>query len=152
VRSAVPGSGVTSTHHSAHEHGCGDVPPELEAVLRVEEWRAQHVSIKRHEDPRLNFASGNLQNTVPCEEFDQNFPSETVQSSIMQPKIYQFFLAMFAAFGSFLYGYDLGIIASVVASDSFTDKFLQTDATTRSGTVVALFTAGEYFDSRHRLC
>jgi hypothetical protein len=60
----------------------------------------------------------------------------------MHPKIYQFLLAMFAAFGSFLYGYDLGIIASVVASDSFIDKFLQTDATIRSGTVVSLFTAG----------
>lgn len=61
----------------------------------------------------------------------------------MHPKIFQFFLALFAALGSFLYGYDLGIIASVVASDSFADKFLQQDATTRSGTVVALFTAGQ---------
>ncbi len=62
----------------------------------------------------------------------------------MNPKLYQFFLAMFAAFGSFLYGYDLGVIASVVASDSFANKFLKDDATTRSGTIVALFTAGEY--------
>lgn len=60
----------------------------------------------------------------------------------MHAKLYQFFLALFAAFGSFLYGYDLGVIASVVAADSFKDKFLTTDATTRSGTVVALFTAG----------
>ncbi|KAE9407033.1 general substrate transporter [Gymnopus androsaceus JB14] len=63
----------------------------------------------------------------------------------MRPKVYQFFLALFAAFGSFLYGYDLGVIASVVASDSFADKFLTIDATTRSGTVVALFTAGGFF-------
>lgn len=60
----------------------------------------------------------------------------------MNPKLYQFCLALFAAFGSFLYGYDLGVIASVVASDSFVDKFLTVDATTRSGTIVALFTAG----------
>ncbi len=60
----------------------------------------------------------------------------------MHPKVYQFLVALFAAFGSFLYGYDLGIIASVVASDSFVSKFLTEDATTRSGTIVALFTAG----------
>ncbi|KUI61603.1 High-affinity glucose transporter [Cytospora mali] len=63
----------------------------------------------------------------------------------MKPKVYQFFLALFAAFGSFLYGYDLGVIASVVASDSFVDKFLSVDSSTRSGTVVALFTAGAFF-------
>ncbi|RFU30676.1 hypothetical protein B7463_g5661, partial [Scytalidium lignicola] len=63
----------------------------------------------------------------------------------MIPKVYQFLVALFAAFGSFLYGYDLGIIASVVASDSFADKFLTKQATTRSGTIVALFTAGGFF-------
>lgn len=63
----------------------------------------------------------------------------------MKPQIYQFFVALFASFGSFLYGYDLGVIASVVASDSFIDKFLEIDATTRSGTTVALFTAGMCF-------
>lgn len=62
---------------------------------------------------------------------------------MMKPKIYQFFLALFAAFGSFLYGYDLGVIASVVTSDSFIDQFLDADSASRSGTVVALFTAGK---------
>jgi hypothetical protein len=61
----------------------------------------------------------------------------------MKPKVYQFFVALFASFGSFLYGYDLGVIASVVASDSFADKFLQTDATVKTGTTVSLFTAGK---------
>lgn len=37
---------------------------------------------------------------------------------------------------------DLGVIAEVVASDSFKKSFLQTNADTRSGTVVALFTGG----------
>jgi len=37
---------------------------------------------------------------------------------------------------------DLGVIAEVVASDSFKTLFLQTNADSRSGTVVALFTAG----------
>ncbi|RDW63630.1 hypothetical protein BP6252_11175 [Coleophoma cylindrospora] len=63
----------------------------------------------------------------------------------MKPKVYQFLVALFASFGSFLYGYDLGVIASVVASDSFIDQFLTKDATTRSGTTVALFTAGGFF-------
>ena len=61
----------------------------------------------------------------------------------MKPKIYQFLVALFASFGSYLYGYDLGVIASVVASDSFASKFLTESAATRSGTTVALFTAGE---------
>jgi hypothetical protein len=62
----------------------------------------------------------------------------------MKPKVYQFFVALFASFGSFLYGYDLGVIASVVASDSFVHKFLESDRSTKSGTVVALFTGGEF--------
>ncbi|KAL4980438.1 general substrate transporter [Aspergillus desertorum] len=62
----------------------------------------------------------------------------------MNPKLYQFFVALFASFGSFLYGYDLGVIASVVASDSFVEKFVRGNSTV-SGTVVALFTAGAFF-------
>lgn len=69
----------------------------------------------------------------------------------MYPKVYQFFLALFAAFGSFLYGYDLGIIASVVSSDSFASQFLTQDESTRSGTIVALFTAGKLPNYPH-LC
>jgi len=38
--------------------------------------------------------------------------------------------------------YDLGVIAEVVASGSFKYLFLQEDGDSRSGTVVALFTAG----------
>jgi len=38
--------------------------------------------------------------------------------------------------------YDLGVIAEVVASDSFKELFLQNSSDARSGTVVALFTAG----------
>jgi hypothetical protein len=67
----------------------------------------------------------------------------TGQSATMNPKVYQFFLSMFAAFGSFLYGYDLGVIASVVAADSFKHRFLMHNATALSGTIVALFTAGQ---------
>ncbi|PYI14687.1 general substrate transporter [Aspergillus violaceofuscus CBS 115571] len=63
----------------------------------------------------------------------------------MKPKVYQFVVALFAAFGSFLYGYDLGVIASVVASDSFVNKFLTHNGSVISGTVVSLFTAGAFF-------
>lgn len=60
----------------------------------------------------------------------------------MKPEIYQFLVGCFAALGSFLFGYDLGVIAEVVASDSFKDLFLETDSDTKSGTVVSLFTGG----------
>lgn len=61
---------------------------------------------------------------------------------IMKSGVYQFLVGCFAALGSFLFGYDLAVIAEVVASDSFKTLFLQQDADTRSGTVVALFTGG----------
>jgi len=60
----------------------------------------------------------------------------------MKPGVYQFLVGCFAALGSFLFGYDLGVIAEVVASDSFKRLFLQQNANSRSGTVVALFTGG----------
>jgi MFS family permease len=60
----------------------------------------------------------------------------------MKPGVYQFLVGCFAALGSFLFGYDLGVIAEVVASNSFKSLFLQADANSRSGTVVALFTGG----------
>ncbi|EMC98473.1 hypothetical protein BAUCODRAFT_427418 [Baudoinia panamericana UAMH 10762] len=60
----------------------------------------------------------------------------------MKSATYQFLIGSFAAIGSFLFGYDLGVIAEVVASQSFKDAFLQTNGATRSGTVVALFTGG----------
>ena len=60
----------------------------------------------------------------------------------MKSGVYQFLVGCFAAIGSFLFGYDLGVIAEVVAADNFKELFLQKDADSRSGTVVALFTAG----------
>lgn len=41
-----------------------------------------------------------------------------------------------------LFGYDLAVINEVVASDNFKTLFLQQSGDARSGTVVALFTAG----------
>ncbi|KAH8812430.1 general substrate transporter [Xylogone sp. PMI_703] len=63
----------------------------------------------------------------------------------MKPGIYQFLLGSFAAFGSFLFGYDLGVIAEVVAADDFKRRFLQSNSGSRSGTVVSLFTGGCFF-------
>lgn len=60
----------------------------------------------------------------------------------MKPELYQFLVGCFAALGSFLFGYDLGVIAEVIASDSFKTLFLKNDSDTKSGTVVALFTGG----------
>jgi MFS family permease len=63
----------------------------------------------------------------------------------MRPGVYQFLVGCFASLGSFLFGFDLAVIAEVVASDSFKSLFLQQNADSRSGTVVALFTAGCFF-------
>jgi len=63
----------------------------------------------------------------------------------MKPTSYQFLAGSFAALGSFLFGFDLAVIAEVVASDNFKTLFLQKNANSRSGTVVALFTAGCFF-------
>ena len=60
----------------------------------------------------------------------------------MKPSVYQFSVGCFAALGSFLFGYDLGVIAEVVASGSFKSLFLQHSTDSRSGTVVSLFTGG----------
>jgi hypothetical protein len=45
----------------------------------------------------------------------------------LPPKWYQFLVGVFASLGSLLYGYDLGVIAQVIASPSFNTKFSPTD-------------------------
>ncbi|KAK2801049.1 hypothetical protein FQN51_005613 [Onygenales sp. PD_10] len=61
----------------------------------------------------------------------------------LPPKWYQFLVGVFASLGSFLYGYDLGVIAEVIASESFIAKFAAND--TESGLVVSMFTTGAFF-------
>jgi hypothetical protein len=39
----------------------------------------------------------------------------------------QFLVGLFASLGSLLFGYDLGVIAQVIASQSFNTKFKPTD-------------------------
>ncbi|CAG7922055.1 unnamed protein product [Penicillium olsonii] len=58
----------------------------------------------------------------------------------LSPAWYQFLVGVFASLGSFLYGYDLGVIAEVIICQSFTSKFAPDD--TQKGLVVSLFTAG----------
>ena len=45
----------------------------------------------------------------------------------LPPKVYQFLVGLFASLGSLLYGYDLGVIAQVIASNAFVGKFKPTD-------------------------
>jgi len=61
----------------------------------------------------------------------------------LPPKWYQFLVGVFASLGSYLFGYDLGVIAEVVASNTFKDKFNPDD--TQSGLVVSMFTTGAFF-------
>ena len=41
----------------------------------------------------------------------------------LKPKTYQFLVGLFASLGSFTYGYDLGIVASVIATPDFVKRF-----------------------------
>ncbi|KAI9741364.1 MAG: hypothetical protein M1834_003081 [Cirrosporium novae-zelandiae] len=61
----------------------------------------------------------------------------------LTPKWYQFLISVFASLGSFMYGYDLGVVAEVVASESFISKF--TLDSVESGLVVSMFTTGAFF-------
>ncbi|CAI7618307.1 hypothetical protein N7527_008734 [Penicillium freii] len=61
----------------------------------------------------------------------------------LSPAWYQFLVGVFASLGSFLYGYDLGVIAEVLVCQSFKTKFEADD--TQTGLVVSLFTAGAFF-------
>lgn len=62
----------------------------------------------------------------------------------LPPKWYQFLIGVFASLGSFLFGYDLGVIAEVVASPNFTAKFKPNDV--QSGLVVSMFTTGAFLE------
>lgn len=55
----------------------------------------------------------------------------------------QFLVGLFASLGSLLYGYDLGVIAQVIASQSFMDEFQP--KTNETGAVVSVFTGGAFF-------
>lgn len=61
----------------------------------------------------------------------------------LSPAWYQFGVGVFASLGSYLYGYDLGVIAEVVASPTFKSKFVAND--TQTGLVVSMFTTGAFF-------
>ncbi|KAH6871714.1 general substrate transporter [Thelonectria olida] len=61
----------------------------------------------------------------------------------LPPKWYQFLVSVFASLGSLLYGYDLGVIAEVIASGNFLDKF--GDDSNKIGAVVSVFTGGAFF-------
>ncbi|ETS73341.1 hypothetical protein PFICI_14946 [Pestalotiopsis fici W106-1] len=62
---------------------------------------------------------------------------------MIRPKTYQFLVGVFAALGSFNYGYDLGVIGGSVASSSFIAQFHPEAKET--GAIVALFTGGGFF-------
>ncbi|EEU38170.1 uncharacterized protein NECHADRAFT_95992 [Fusarium vanettenii 77-13-4] len=61
----------------------------------------------------------------------------------LPPKWYQFAVSVFASLGSLLYGYDLGVVAEVIASGNFIRQF-GNDAN-KIGAVVSVFTGGAFF-------
>ncbi|USW46721.1 Putative major facilitator, sugar transporter, major facilitator superfamily [Septoria linicola] len=62
----------------------------------------------------------------------------------MNPKLYQLLVGPFASLGSVLFGYDLGVIGGVVASDAFRNNF-NDPSTNEIGAVVSVFTGGAFF-------
>ena len=67
----------------------------------------------------------------------------TPANMALPPKLYQLFVAAVASLGSLLLGYDLGVIAAVIASPSFNTHFSSPTAA-QTGVVVSLFTAGAF--------
>ncbi|KAK4145107.1 general substrate transporter [Dichotomopilus funicola] len=61
---------------------------------------------------------------------------------MLSPKWYQFLVGVFASLGSLLFGYDLGVIAQVIASQSFHSEFRPTD--NEEAAVVSVFTGGAF--------
>ena len=61
----------------------------------------------------------------------------------LPPKLYQWLVGVFASLGSLTYGYDLGVIAQVIASKSFISRF--GDDPAEIGAVVSVFTGGAFF-------
>ncbi|UPK93714.1 hypothetical protein LCI18_004649 [Fusarium solani-melongenae] len=61
----------------------------------------------------------------------------------LPPKWYQFAVSVFASLGSLLYGYDLGVIAEVIASGNFINQF--GNDPNKIGAVVSVFTGGAFF-------
>jgi len=47
----------------------------------------------------------------------------SVAIMVLKPKVYQFLVGVFASMGSILFGYDLGVIASVIAASNFKEYF-----------------------------
>jgi len=62
----------------------------------------------------------------------------------LPPKWYQFLISVFASFGSILYGYDLGVIAGVIATPNF-NTTLNNPSAAEVGAVVSVFTGGAFF-------
>lgn len=64
----------------------------------------------------------------------------------LSPKVYTWLCGCFAALGSILFGYDLGIIASVLPSSTFLDV-VGHPSDTEIGLVTSLFLLGAFFGS-----
>ncbi|EAT79159.1 hypothetical protein SNOG_13275 [Parastagonospora nodorum SN15] len=57
------------------------------------------------------------------------------------------FLAVFAATGSFLFGYDSGVMTIVIKSPNFLDYFNTTTTSATIGAINATFSGGAFFGS-----
>ncbi|KAI5780973.1 MFS sugar transporter-like protein [Geopyxis carbonaria] len=60
-------------------------------------------------------------------------------------KLFTFSLAIFAAFGSFLFGYDSGVMTDVIASEHFLAYFNTSSGSPVLGAIVSTFAGGAFF-------
>jgi hypothetical protein len=61
--------------------------------------------------------------------------------------LFNVFLAVFAATGSFLFGYDSGVMTIVIKSPNFLHYFNTTTASATIGAINATFSGGAFFGS-----
>jgi hypothetical protein len=61
--------------------------------------------------------------------------------------LFNVFLAAFAATGSFLFGYDSGVMTIVIQSPNFLHYFNTTPASATIGAINATFSGGAFFGS-----
>lgn len=69
--------------------------------------------------------------------------AHTTVNMALPPKVYQFLVGLFASLGSWLYGYDLGVIAGVISCANF-GTYFDNPSDVSTGLVVSLFTAGAF--------
>jgi hypothetical protein len=74
-------------------------------------------------------------------------PCKLSKATVNMGLLFNVFLAVFAATGSFLFGYDSGVMTIVIKSPNFLHYFNTTTASATIGAINATFSGGAFFGS-----